>query len=279
MVVGAAVENVPQLLQSTASSSAVRSVPKLKQSPASSSAAGRKTPDSIGSVRSDQASLPIESEANAARLNNYQNLFDSPGAAIDLITWARAHTTYPGVSAWLEACSQWDAAVVSKEHLVQTKRRKLCKKHGIPLTKVIDTNATVEAAMEQVRRKLLVQIQEIKSQRQMPRVFGLLQSSPSPSTADIHPLLQSAGSEPPHSQKRSAPANREDQSPHKRAVVADTTLQPSPKKTKHRRDNKLDNYFTPRVAGDACPEIEELHIPDVATDVSRSHLHMMSICT
>ena len=26
----------------------------------------------------------------------------------------------------------------------------------------------------------------------------------------------------------------------------------------------LDNYFTPRAAGDALPEIEELHIPDVA---------------
>ena len=134
VVVGAAVGNVPQLLQSTASSSAVRSVPE------SSSAAGREPPNSIGSVRSDQASFPIESEANAAGLNNYQNLFDSPGAAMDLITWARAHTTYPGVSAWLEACGQWDAAVVSKEHLVQTKRRKLCKKHGIPLTKVINTN-------------------------------------------------------------------------------------------------------------------------------------------
>ena len=128
--------------------------------------------------------------------------------------------------------------------------------------------------MEQVRRKLLAQIQEIRSQRQMPRVFGLLQSSPSPSTTDIHPLLQSAGSVPPHSQKRSAPANREDQSPHKRAVFADTTLQPSPKKTKHRRDNKLDNYFTPRVAGDACPEIEELRIPDVATDVTSTFLRL-----
>ena len=106
----------------------------------------------------------------------------------------------------------------------------------------------------------------------MPEMFGLLQSSPPPSTADIHPLLQSAGSVPPHSQKRSAPANREDQSPHKRTVFADTTLQPPPKKAKHRRDNKLDNYFTPRAAGDARPDIEELRIPDVATDVIRCHL-------
>ena len=59
-----------------------------------------------------------------------------------------------------------------------------------------------------------------------------------------------------------------------RAVSADTTLQPPPKKTEHRRDNKLDNYFTPRAAGDACPEIEELHIPDVATDVSSTYLRL-----
>ena len=91
--------------------SAVRSVPELSQNPASSSAAGREPPDSIGSVRSDQASFPIESEANAARLSNYKDLFDSPGAAIDLITWARAHTTYPGVSAWLEVCGQWDSGL------------------------------------------------------------------------------------------------------------------------------------------------------------------------
>ena len=237
---GAAVGNVPQLLQSTASSSATRSVPELSQSPASSSAAGREPHDSIGSVRSDQASFPIESEPNSARLNNYQNLFDSYGAAIDLITWARAHTTYPGVSAWLEACGQWDAAVVSKEHLIHTKRRSLCKKHGIPFTKVIATNATVEAAMDQVRRKLLQQIQEIRSKRQMPQMFGLLQSSPPPSTASIHPLLQSAGSVPP------------------------------PMKAKHRRDNKLDNYFTPRAAGDAHPEIEELRISDMATSPHHS---------
>ena len=262
VVVGATVENVPELLQSTASSSVVRSVPELTQSHASSSAVAREPLDSI----------PIESEANAARLNNYQNLFDSPGAAIDLITWARAHTTYPSVSAWLEACSQWDAAVVSKEHMGQKKRRKLCKKHGIPLTRELDANGTIEEVMEHVRRKLLAQMQEIQSQRQLPTVFGLLQSSPSPSTADIHSLLQSAGSEPPHSQKRSAPANREDQSPHKRRVFADTTLQPPPKKAKHQRDNKLDNYFTLRAAGDARPEIEELRIPDVATDVSSTYL-------
>ena len=59
-----------------------------------------------------------------------------------------------------------------------------------------------------------------------------------------------------------------------RAVSADTTLQPPPKKTEHRRDNKLNNYFTPRAAGDARSEIEELRIPDVATDVSSTYLRL-----
>ena len=57
-----------------------------------------------------------------------------------------------------------------------------------------------------------------------------------------------------------------------RAVSTNTTLRPPPKKTEHRRDNKLDNYFRPRAAGDALPDIEELHIPDVATDVRSTYL-------
>ena len=60
------------------------------------------------------------------------------------------------------------------------------------------------------------------------------------------------------------------------AVPADTTLQPPPKKTEHRRDNKLDNYFTPRAAGDALPEIEELHIPDVATNVRSTYFRLQA---
>ena len=113
--------NVPQLLQSTASSSAAGSVPQLLQSSASSS-----------------ANPSTEYEANPASLSNYPNLFDPPSAAaIDLIKWAHAHATYPGVAAWLEACGQWDAAVATKDHVNQTKRRKLCKDHGPPLTDVM----------------------------------------------------------------------------------------------------------------------------------------------
>ena len=51
------------------------------------------------------------------------------------------------------------------------------------------------------------------------------------------------------------------------AVPADTTSHPPRKKTEHRLDNKLDNYFTPGAADDARSEIEELHSPDVASDV------------
>ena len=56
------------------------------------------------------------------------------------------------------------------------------------------------------------------------------------------------------------------------SVSADTTLHPPRKKTKQPRDNELYNYFTPRAAGDARPDIEEQRIPDVATDVIRCHL-------
>ena len=59
-----------------------------------------------------------------------------------------------------------------------------------------------------------------------------------------------------------------------KAVSAETTLHPPRTKTEDRRDKKLDNYFTPRAAGDARPEIEELHIPDVATDVRSTYFRL-----
>jgi len=58
------------------------------------------------------------------------------------------------------------------------------------------------------------------------------------------------------------------------SVSADITLDPPRKKTEHCRDNKLDNYFTPRAASEAPPEIEELHIPEVATDVASTYLRL-----
>ena len=44
--------------------------------------------------------------------------------------------------------------------------------------------------------------------------------------------------------------------------------------TQRLSQSKLDNYFTPQAAGDARPEIEELHIPDVATDVKSTYLRL-----
>eukprot|EP00973_Karenia_brevis_P060752 8448639-Karenia_brevis.AAC.1 len=77
----------------------------------------------------------------------------------------------------------------------------------------------------------------------------------------LQPLLQSEATGPPSAH-----------SMQQRSVSADTTLHPPSKKTTQPRENKLDKYFTLRAAGDALPEIEELHIPDVATDVSSSYL-------
>ena len=42
-------------------------------------------------------------------------------------------------------------------------------------------------------------------------------------------------------------------------------------RTQRLSQSKLDKYFIPQAAGDARPEIEELHIPDVATDVRSTY--------
>ena len=79
----------------------------------------------------------------------------------------------------------------------------------------------------------------------------------------LQPLLQSKATGPPSAH-----------SMQQRPVSADTTLHPPRKKTEQPCDNKLGNYFTLRAAGDALPEIEELHTPDVATDVSSTYLRL-----
>ena len=57
---------------------------------------------------------------------------------------------------------------------------------------------------------------------------------------------------------------------------AEATMQEGPprKKPKYGCDDKLDNYFKPRAAGDALPDIEELPIPDVHTDVSSTYFRL-----
>ena len=148
---------------------------------------------------------------------------------------------HPHVAAWLHACSQWDSAVATKEHERRDKRRKLCKEHDIQCTKVVDTNKKLETAMVYIRRQLTNRIKNIRAQT----------------------LLQSKSTEPPSAH-----------SMQKLPVSADTTLQPPRKKTEYDCDNKLDNYFKPRAAGDARPDIEELRIPDVAADVSPTYARL-----
>ena len=144
----------------------------------------------------------------------------------------------PHVAAWLHACSQWDAAIATKEHECRNTRRKLCREHGIPLTQVVNTNKDLEKAMMYIRRHFTNRIMDIRAQT----------------------LLRITAREP-----SSAHAIQQ------RAVSADTTVDPPCKKTKP-SSNKLDNYFTRRAASDARPEIQELDMPDVATDVRSTFL-------
>ena len=70
---------------------------------------------------SSSASSPTEP---APSTRSYPNLFEAPDAAItDMINWAHANMRFQPVAAWLEACSQWDSAVATKEHHQQKKRR------------------------------------------------------------------------------------------------------------------------------------------------------------
>ena len=103
VVVGAAVGNVPQLLQSTASSSAVRRVPELSQSHASSSAAGRE-PRSM--LEPSQLLQSIGTSADPI-INNYGNLFESPDPDLsNALGWAHANAMHPQVAACLQAYRQ-----------------------------------------------------------------------------------------------------------------------------------------------------------------------------
>ena len=183
-----------------------------------------------------ELSQPLQSMGTHADpiTNNYANLFESPDPDLsNALDWAHANAMHPQVAAWLHACSQWDSAVATKEHERRDKRRKLCKEHDIPCTKVVDTNKELETAMEYIRRQLTNRIKNIR--------------------------IKATGAPSAHSMQQ-------------RAVSADTKLQAPRKQTEYGCDNKLDNYFKPRAAGDARPEIEELRISDVATDVIRCHL-------
>ena len=86
---------------------------------------------------------------------NFANLFDSPDPVLSAaLCWAHANAMRPAVASWLEACSQWDAAVASKDYQRQKRRRQLCKDRDIPCTKIVKSNGTLDAAMEYVRGQL-----------------------------------------------------------------------------------------------------------------------------
>ena len=189
-------------------------------------------------LEQNQPLQSIQTRADSST-NNYPNLFESPDPDLsNALDWAHANATHPHVAAWLRACSQWDSAVATKEHQHQKNRRKLCKEHDIPCTRVVDNNKELETAMMYIRQQLTNRIKDIRA-----------------ATMSLQPLLQSKTTAPPS-------AHSMQQLP----VSADTALHSQRKKTAQPRDGKLANYFTPRAAGDARPEIEELHIPDVATD-------------
>ena len=98
-------------------------------------------------------------------INNFLNLFDSQTQLYALhLCWAHANTMHPQVASWLHACGQWDSAVATKQHSIQTKRRKLCKDHDIPCTRILGSNASLEASMEYIRRQLSDRIQQSVSQ-------------------------------------------------------------------------------------------------------------------
>ena len=152
---------------------------------------------------------------------------------------------HPPVASWLEACSQWDAAVATKDHQRQKKRRQLCKDHDIPCTKIVDSIEKLEAAMKYVRGQLSNRIQQVRA-----------------TMKSFQPLLQSKGPV--------APCRYPEQ---KRAASADAAVQ------RHRKEAKvsackLESYFKLRAAGDGPPDVEALHIPDVATDVRSTYLRL-----
>ncbi len=190
-------------------------------------------------------SIGIPTDPNT---NNYPNLFDSPDPALsNALRWAQAHAMKPQVASWLHACSQWDSAVANKEYRHQKKRRKLCKDHGIPCTKIVDSNAKLNAAMEYIRRELSNRIEQIRGTR-----------------TSLQCLLQGKASFPPrgyHIQKRGASADAACHPPRKKAEVG---------------ASKLENYFESRATGDSLPEIDALDIPDVATDVRSTYLRLQT---
>ena len=69
----------------------------------------REAPDDSPSACASRADI-------GPTLKNFANLFDSPDPLLSAaLCWAHANAMHPPVASWLEACSQWDAAVATKD--------------------------------------------------------------------------------------------------------------------------------------------------------------------
>ena len=94
----------------------------------------------------------MEPASSTNMSNGFRNLFETPDAAMtDMINWAHANAALPQVAAWLEACTQWDVAVATKDHHRQKTRQKLCKDHNIEFTRKFKENEKLDATIPGVR--------------------------------------------------------------------------------------------------------------------------------
>lgn len=130
-----------QLLQSTAEhqTSASSSSHLATDATANSSVATSQTselPDSSAIATAGRASSSTKHAATCTNLNNYPNLFDSPDLVIsDALCWAHANAMHPEVASWLDACSQWDSAMATKEHQPRTKTTEAVQRPRHPMYK------------------------------------------------------------------------------------------------------------------------------------------------
>ena len=124
---------ISQLLQSTAEDPSISISPHFAIHATAAPNQSPELPDDTPAATAATANSSTEHVPTEANPNNYPNLFSSPEPALsNALRWAHANAMQPQVAAWLHACDEWDAAVSTKEHHRQTKRRKLCKDHNIP---------------------------------------------------------------------------------------------------------------------------------------------------
>ena len=240
-------QSIGEQQESTASSQCLGTAAQMLQSTVGNQASVSSSQNLVAVLAANSHGTSDQTREAPDDPANFANLFDSPDPVLSAaLCWAHANAMRPAVADWLEACSQWDAAVASKDYQRQKRRRQLCKDHNIPCTKIVKSNGTLDAAMEYVRGQLSNRIQQVRATMQS---FQL--------------LLQSKGPVAP----------RRDPEQKRAASAADAAVQRHRKEAKV-SDCKLESYFKLRVAGDGPPDVEALHIPDVATDVISTYLRL-----